>query len=206
MYCLDYYTSFRYYYTYFLWVSRDLSVKDRFLLISNLSCLGHLQQCKYRQSFDLQLLDHRHGLETSSLILKDTRCYTYDYSQLFRLNLTFHYLDQQGFLSDGHRPLLSWFLLKPGAYEEEHATSLYFCHGVFIDRFIFKLNLLWMRLPWECHNQSQDTNWRHCVTRPELAFFHKRKGVLKIDQSIKMPWHRLGMGVAGSSSSAPAKT
>ena len=29
-----------------------------------------------------------------------------------------------------------------GAYEQEHATSLYFCHGVFIDRFIFKSNLL----------------------------------------------------------------
>ena len=24
-----------------------------------------------------------------------------------------------------------------GAYEQEHATPLYFCHGVFIDRFIF---------------------------------------------------------------------
>ena len=29
-----------------------------------------------------------------------------------------------------------------GAYEQEHATSLYFCHGVFIDRFIFKSSLL----------------------------------------------------------------
>ena len=72
-----------------------------------------------------------------------------------------------------------------GAYEQEHATPLYFCHGVFIDRFIFKSNRLWMRLPWECHNQSQDTNCRHCVTGPELPFFHKRKGVLKIDQSVK---------------------
>ena len=95
--------------------------------------------------------------------------------------------------------LSSW----SGAYEEEHATSLYFCNGVFIDRFIFKSNLLRMRLPWKCHSQSQDTNWRHCVNGPVLAFFLKRKGVPKIDQSIKMPWHRLGMGVAGSSSSAP---
>ena len=70
-----------------------------------------------------------------------------------------------------------------------HATQLYSCHGVFIDRFIFRSNLLWMRLPWECHNQSQDTYWRHCVTGPELLFFHKRKGVLKIDQPVKMPWH-----------------
>ena len=58
-----------------------------------------------------------------------------------------------------------------------------------------------MRLPWECHNQSQDTNRRHCVTGQELPFFHKRKGVLKIDQSVKMPW--LSMGVASSCSSAP---
>ena len=28
---------------------------------------------------------------------------------------------------------------------------------------------------------------RHCITGPELSFFHKRKGVLKIDQSVKMP-------------------
>ena len=61
-----------------------------------------------------------------------------------------------------------------------------------------------MRLPWECHNQSRDTNWRHCVTGPELPFFLKRKGVLKIDQSVKMPWHKLSMGVASSCSSAPA--
>ena len=55
-----------------------------------------------------------------------------------------------------------------------------------------------MRLLWECHNQSQDTNWRHCVTRPQLPFFHKRKGVLKIDQPVKMPWRRLHVGVASS--------
>ena len=79
----------------------------------------------------------------------------------------------------------------------------YSCHGVFIDRFVLRSNLLWMRLPWECHNQSQDTNWRHCVTGPELPFFHRRKGELKIDQSVKMPWHRLSMGVASSCSSAP---
>ena len=106
-----------------------------------------------------------------------------------------------------HSCLLIFISLKlqwPGAYEQEHASPLYFCHGVFIDRFIFKLNLLWMRLPWECHNQSQDTNWRHCVTGPELPFFHKRKRVLKIDQSVKMPWHRISMGVASSCLSAPA--
>ena len=38
--------------------------------------------------------------------------------------------------------------------------TIFLSRGVFIDRFIFKSNLLWMRLPWECHNQSQDTYWR----------------------------------------------
>ena len=42
-----------------------------------------------------------------------------------------------------------------------------------------------MRLLWECHNQSQDATSRHCVTGPDLPFFHKRKGVLKIDRSEK---------------------
>ena len=94
----------------------------------------------------------------------------------------------------------------PGAYEQEHATPQYFCRSIFIDRCIFRSNLLWMRLPWECHNQSQDTNWRHCVTGPELPFFHKRKGILKIDQSVKMPWQGLSMGVASSCSSAPVQS
>ena len=58
-----------------------------------------------------------------------------------------------------------------------------------------------MRLPWECHNQSQDTKVRHWVTGLELPFFHKRKGVPKIDQSVKMPWH--SVGVASSCSAAP---
>ena len=48
--------------------------------------------------------------------------------------------------------------LNAGAYEKEHATPLYSCHGVFIDRFMFRKNLLGIRLPWECHDQSQDTN------------------------------------------------
>ena len=88
--------------------------------------------------------------------------------------------------------------ISSGANELEHATPLYSCHGVFIDRFIFREGLLGIRLPWECHNQSQDTNWRHCVTGPELPFFHKRKVVQKMDQSVKLPWHRLSTGVACS--------
>ena len=75
--------------------------------------------------------------------------------------------------------------------------------GDFTDRFIFRSNFPEMRLPWECYDQLQETNWRHCVTGPELPFFHRRNDILKIDQSVKMPGHRLSMGVACSYSSAP---
>ena len=78
----------------------------------------------------------------------------------------------------------------------ENATPQNFCHGVFIHRFIFRSNFPRMRLLWECHDQSLETNWCHCVTGPELPFFHKRKSILKIDQSVKMPWHRLSTRVA----------
>ena len=60
-----------------------------------------------------------------------------------------------------------------------------------------------MGLPWECHDQSQETNGRHFVTGRELPFFHKRKNIPKIEQSVKMPWHRISMVVACSYSSAP---
>ena len=58
----------------------------------------------------------------------------------------------------------------------------------------------------ECHDQSQGTNWRHCVGGTEMPFFCKRKGILKIDQSVKKPWHRLRMGVARSYSLVPDST
>ena len=55
------------------------------------------------------------------------------------------------------RPIIIIKLLK------EHATPLYICRGVVIERFIFTSNLPGIRLPWECHGQSQETIWRHCV-------------------------------------------
>ena len=58
-----------------------------------------------------------------------------------------------------------------------------------------------MRLPRECHNQSRSL--RHWTG---TAFLSQKKGMLKIDQSVKMSWHRLSMGVACSYSSAPADT
>ena len=60
-------------------------------------------------------------------------------------------------------------------------------HYIFIDRSIFRSNFPGMILQWEYHDQSQETNRRQCVTGPELPFFHKRKAILKIDQSVKMP-------------------
>ena len=50
-------------------------------------------------------------------------------------------------------------------------------HYVFIDRYIFRSNFPGIRLPWEYHNQSQETNWRHCVTGPETAFLSQKKKV-----------------------------
>ena len=96
-----------------------------------------------------------------------------------------------------------------GADEKEHASLQYCCHGVFVDCFKFRSNCLQIRPPWEYHDHSLETNWRHCVTGPELPFLLKRKGILKIssilkiDQSVKMPWQRLSMGIACSYLSAP---
>ena len=38
-----------------------------------------------------------------------------------------------------HIPSVLDVFIDPGAYEQEHATPSYFCHGSFIDRFIFKV-------------------------------------------------------------------
>ena len=54
----------------------------------------------------------------------------------------------------------------------------------FRDRFIFRSNFPGMRLPWECHDQSQESNSLRQWT------FTKGKVLWKMDQSIKMPWHR----------------
>ena len=44
-----------------------------------------------------------------------------------------------------------------------------------------------MRLRESEHDQLQESNWRHYVIGPQLPFFHKRKGALKMDKSLKMP-------------------
>ena len=74
-----------------------------------------------------------------------------------------------------------------GAHDWER-TVLYSCHGVFTDRFIFRLNFPRMRLHQELDNQSQEinlTSWRH---RIEIAFvFFCEKDRLKLDRSVKIP-------------------
>ena len=52
--------------------------------------------------------------------------------------------------------------------------------------FIFRSNFPEMRLSWECHDQSQETNWRYCVTGLESLSLTKEKGLLKIDHSVKI--------------------
>ena len=55
------------------------------------------------------------------------------------------------------------------------------------------------------HDQWQETNLMSLRHWTGTAFVSKKeKGTLKIDQSVKMPWHRLSMGVACFYSSAPA--
>ena len=60
---------------------------------------------------------------------------------------------------------------------------------------------LWIRL-WTVKSAFTRSLW---VGACNSTIFLS-KGVLKIDQSVKMPWHRLCMGVASSCSSAPAFT
>ena len=60
-----------------------------------------------------------------------------------------------------------------------------------------------MRLPWECHDQSQETNWRHCVIGPGCVSFAEGKVYTKNRSVCKNAVTKLSMGVACSYSSAP---
>lgn len=86
-------------------------------------------------------------------------------------------------------------------YREPISRSMQL-HYILTDRHIFRSNLPGMELPWECHDQSHESNWRHFVTGPEPAFFHKRKRILIIDV-FNSDVYRLRMGIASSYSSAP---
>ena len=98
-----------------------------------------------------------------------------------------------GKLSADSFPVEIW--CSSGADEWEHANPLYSCHGVFTDRFIFRSRFPGVRLPWECHDQLKETNWRHCVNWTGTAFLSQKKRYTKIDQSAKTTWQKLNMGV-----------
>ena len=63
---------------------------------------------------------------------------------------------------------------------------------------IFRTNFPMNETLVEALTNHKKRIWRHCVNEPELPFFHKRKGILKIDGSVKMLWHRLSIGVVCS--------
>ena len=71
--------------------------------------------------------------------------------------------------------------MSSGADESQHATPLHSCYGVFIDRLIFRLNFPGHNCLMTNHKKQID------VTGPEQPFFHQRKGIPKIDQSVKVP-------------------
>ena len=101
------------------------------------------------------------------------------------------------------------------------ATAPYACHGVFTDRSIFSLSLSRSQIPTgtavtDCnHKHGLMSTCRHDVdmftplVRPQCFIFTEacscrlnwpisREKFLKIDWSIKMPWHWLIIGVTGS--------
>ena len=96
--------------------------------------------------------------------------------------------------------LLICYLPGTGTDEEEHATTLHSCHSVFNDRFIFRTNFLGMRLPWECHDQSQEINLTSLRHWTGTAFLSQKKRYTKNLQNCRdidlawelhAPTHRL---------------
>ena len=80
--------------------------------------------------------------------------------------------------------------------------QLYSCYGVFTNITILER----ISLEWDSWSAMTGDKKLVDVTGPEVSFFHKRKGILKVDQSVNMPWHRLSIGVACSYLSAPGET
>ena len=60
-----------------------------------------------------------------------------------------------------------------------HATLLHSCHGVFIGRFTFRSNFPGMRLSWECHDQSQETNGAGATFLSRKKRYTKNRSVCK---------------------------
>ena len=62
-----------------------------------------------------------------------------------------------------------------GAHYLEHATTPHSCHGIFVDWFIFRSNFPYIRLPWECYDQSRETNLTPLRHWAETAFLSQKK-------------------------------
>ena len=60
-----------------------------------------------------------------------------------------------------------------------HATLLHSCHGVFIGRFTFRSNFPGIRLSWECHDQSQETNGAGATFLSRKKRYAKNRSVCK---------------------------
>ena len=80
----------------------------------------------------------------------------------------------------------------PGTHDPQATTPLCWCHGVFTDRFIFRLNFARKRLPQEPDDQLQETNltsYGHRIgeTAVVVVVFFFGKGSLKLARSVKMP-------------------
>ena len=75
--------------------------------------------------------------------------------------------------------LMSQFLLPNlllfGAHHLGCATNPHSCHAVFIDWFIFGSNFPWMRLLWERHDQSLETNLTPLRHWAGTAFLSQKK-------------------------------
>ena len=52
-------------------------------------------------------------------------------------------------------------------------------------------------------NNMKLTDFTSTASLDRNCLYSTKKDIIKLDQSVKMPWHRLSMGVACSHSSAP---
>jgi len=85
---------------------------------------------------------------------------------------------------EGRMRHLHWCCLRPhkassGADYLEHTTVLYSCHGIFKDQSIFRSNFPGMKLPWECHDQSLETNLTSLRHWSGTAFLSQKKRYTK---------------------------
>ena len=71
------------------------------------------------------------------------------------------------------------------------SMQLHYIPVTALDWFNFRSHFPRMRLPWECHDQSQETSWNQRATGPELPFYHKRKRDRGLVWELHALTHRL---------------